>query len=104
MNSRRLGWASAASDLWLTDVHLYRTVQTRAQQKIALLQTIEAIRMYAAANASKLPASLSELPYPAPNDPITGQPFGYKVDGEHALLSGEPTPRLQYRFKLSFAK
>ncbi len=102
--SRRLGWASAASDLMLPAVNAFRTAQTRSQQQIALLQTVEAIRMYAAANASKLPASLSDLTYPAPNDPFTGQPFSYKVDGEQALLSGKPTPHLQYRFKLSITK
>ena len=102
--SRRLGWASAASDLMLPAVNAFRAAQTRSQQQVALLQTVEAIRMYAAANASKLPVSLSELPYPAPNDPFTGQPFSYKVDGDQALLSGEPTPQLQYRFKLSIAK
>ena len=88
----------------LPAVNAYRSAQTRSQQQVALLQTVEAIRMYAAANASKLPASLNDLPYPAPNDPFTGQPFSYKVDGEQALLSGEPTPIVQYRFKLTIVK
>jgi hypothetical protein len=103
-SSSRLGWASAASDLLLPALGAFRSAQIRTQQQVGLMQTIEAIRMYAAANAAKLPATLRDLPYPAPNDPFTGQPFTYQVDGEQAVLSGQPTPIVQYRFKLSVAK
>ncbi len=103
-SSKRLGWASAASDLFLPAVNAFRGAQVRAQLQIGLLQTIEAIRMYAAANENKLPASLDDLPYPAPNDPFTGKPFLYELEESQALLSGQPIPNLQFRFKLSIAK
>ncbi len=102
--SNRVGWASSATDLLLPAVNAFRSAQTRVQQQIALLQTVEAIRMYAAANDAKLPSSLSDLPYPAPNDPFTGKPFQYSIEGDQALLVGQPTPFIQYRFKLSIAK
>ena len=51
------------------------------------LQTIEALRMHAAANAGKLPGSLSEITLvPIPINPITGQSIIYHLEGETAVL------------------
>ncbi len=102
--SRQFGWASKPTNEMLAAVSSIRTVQVRVQQQLATLQTIEAIRMYGAANAGKLPTSLGELPYPVPNDPMTGKPLRYEVTGDQAMLSGEPLPYMQSRYKLRFAK
>jgi hypothetical protein len=50
--------------------------------------------MYAAEHDGKLPAKLSDLPVPVPDDPFTGKPFRYEVDGATAHLRGSP-PREQ---------
>ncbi len=103
-NSQRVGWLSAPCNLLMAGISNIRTAQIRAQQQMALLQTIEAIRMYSAAHPGKLPASLADLPYPAPNDPFDGQPFDYQVTGDQATLTGEQLPNLQYQFKLRLAQ
>jgi len=68
-----------------------RTAHVRLEQRLALLRVVEAIRLDAAKNGGKLPASLSDLSVPVPADPVTGKPFAYKVDGMTALLEGKET-------------
>lgn len=100
----RVGWLSAPGDLLLAAIQQIREVQVRGQQQLGIFQTIEDIRMYGAAHAGQLPASLSDLPYPAPNDPQTGKPFQYAVSNGEASLSAEPLPHIQFRIKLRMAK
>jgi hypothetical protein len=71
-----------------------RRAQARVQQRIRLLQHVEAVRLYAAEHGGKLPAQLSDIPVPLPVDPYTGKPFLYSVEGETAVVQGCP-PRGQ---------
>ena len=65
--------------------------RTVLERHIALLRVIEALRMYAATNNDTLPNDLTEYGLaPIPNDPMTGQPFGYSVEGATFQLQGEP--------------
>ena len=72
-----------------------RTALTKVFSRVALssrrqamLQTIDALRGYAAAHDGKLPASIDELKEtPAPIDPVTGNPFDYSTSGSEATLS-----------------
>jgi hypothetical protein len=60
----------------------------RQQQTHELLKIIEAIRYYAAVHDGRPPESLAaikEVPV-ATVDPMTGQPFGYKVDGRTVII------------------
>jgi hypothetical protein len=68
-----------------------RASHVRLEQRLALLRVVEAIRLDAARNGGKLPASLSDLSVPIPMDPVTGKPFAYKLDGMTALLEGKLT-------------
>ena len=67
-----------------------RMAQARLDQRIAMLQVIEALRLHAAANDGKLPGALSEVKLPLPIDPISGKGFNYKLDGATAILKGTP--------------
>jgi hypothetical protein len=71
-------------------LHKVRRSQARLDQRIALLRHVEALRMYAAAHNGNLPAKLSEVPVPLPDDPFTGKPFRYEVTGNTAHLRGSP--------------
>ena len=51
-----------------------------------------AVGPYAAEHNGKLPAKLSEITVPLPEDPFTGQPFHYRVEGTTAHLRGSPPP------------
>jgi hypothetical protein len=62
--------------------------RTRLDQRIALLRHVEAIRLYAAANGGKLPAELTDIKVPLPNDPFTDNIFHYRVEGKKAILHG----------------
>jgi hypothetical protein len=63
----------------------------RMEREIAALQTIEAIRMFAADAKGRLPASLANLQQsPAPLDPITGTVIKYHVANEMAILELPP--------------
>jgi hypothetical protein len=69
--------------VWVRGAHV------RLDQRIALLRTVEALRLHAA-ETGKLPGSLAEIKVPVPDDPISGKPFVYKVEGGKAVLSGTP--------------
>jgi hypothetical protein len=59
----------------------------KLERRRAVLQTIEALRSYAAGHGGKLPPSLDHLTdTPAPADPMTGKPFDYRLDGDVATL------------------
>ncbi|MEI8018593.1 MAG: hypothetical protein WCH39_10375 [Schlesneria sp.] len=64
-----------------------RAASVRLDCLLVRLQTIEALRMHAAANAGKLPGSLSEIiSVPIPTNPITGQSIIYHLEAETAVL------------------
>ncbi len=60
----------------------------RQQQAYDRLKIIEAIRFYASVHDGKLPESLEDIKeIPVPKiDVATGKPFGYRVEGDKALL------------------
>lgn len=66
--------------------------QARGQRTLALLRTIEALRLYAAVHDGELPEQLADIhEAPAPHDPVTGEAFQYHLDGEQAVLEA-PAP------------
>jgi hypothetical protein len=68
-------------------------MEVRSDRQIAILQTIEAVRMYAADHDGKLPANLADIAEaPAPIDPMTGKPFEYKVEGDTFTLDAPAPP------------
>jgi hypothetical protein len=68
-----------------------RSAFARCEQQLAILQTVEALRLNAAIRGG-LPESLAELPVPAPLDPATGQPIAYSVAGNRAVLEPGQIP------------
>jgi len=70
---------------------VFRT-QGRLDQRLALLRHVEALRIYVAEHDGKLPQKLSDFTVPLPNDPVTGKPFHYSVDGDTVHLRGTPAP------------
>ena len=101
---RQLGWSAAPAQLLLPAVLAARSAAARLEQQLALIQTVEAIRMYGATRHRKLPNSLDDLPVPAPLDPFTGTPVEYEHHGDHAVLQGHQLPGMRYRFVLRFAE
>jgi hypothetical protein len=74
----------------LPDVAGARRAQARLGQRLALLRHVEALRLYAAAHAGRLPAKLSDCLVPLPDDPFTGKPFRYEAKGAVAHVRGGP--------------
>jgi len=71
-----------------------RSASVRTERRIALLRTIEALRLYAAANEGKFPTKLSDLNLtPVPADPATSKPFEYELTKEGKALLTAPTPQ-----------
>jgi hypothetical protein len=66
--------------------------QGRLEQRLALLRHVEALRIYAAHHDGNLPEKLADLTVPLPNDPFTGAPFIYKLEGKTAHIRGTPPP------------
>jgi hypothetical protein len=78
------------------------SAHVRLEQRLALLRTVEAIRLEATKNGGKLPANLAEIHLPVPVDPVTGKAFAYKIDGMTALLEGKPVPSPATTWKYSY--
>ncbi len=80
-------------DALLSAVDAASLATLRTDRRIAALSVLEGLRMYAAENGGKLPQRLAEMTgSPALDDPFTGEPFAYRVDGRRAILEG-PAPR-----------
>ncbi|WP_145363745.1 hypothetical protein [Stratiformator vulcanicus] len=76
----------------------------RLDAKIAALKTIEALRAYAAAEGS-WPESLDDIKIvPVPENPRTGRPFSYRLEGGVAVLEAAISSRAKlnkvYRLRL----
>jgi hypothetical protein len=65
---------------------------TKPQRRVALLQTIEALRAHAAEHDGQLPEDLHQVRLPLPADPVTGRPFEYER-AEHGFVLTGPAPR-----------
>jgi hypothetical protein len=76
-----------------------RRSQGVLEQRIAILRHVEALRMYAAAHAGKLPEKLADVEVPLPADPFTGKPFGYAASGATAKLTAAGGVRYELSIK-----
>lgn len=63
---------------------------TLLEQHIEILRTIESIRDWSSKNGGKLPQQLEQLDLPISRDPLSDQPFEWKLsqDGKEGVLSG----------------
>lgn len=69
-------------------------LEARLDRDIAMLQTIEAIRLHAADHSGQLPASLADISLvPVPTDPVTGESFLYRrINARNARLEAPVSP------------
>jgi hypothetical protein len=64
-----------------------RTAEVRLDRRVAMLRIVEAVRLYAAGHGGKLPDSIDAIKeVPIPLDPVTGDPFTLKIEGDVATL------------------
>jgi hypothetical protein len=85
-----------------------RLFQERLDRKVAILRTIEAIRLHALANDGKPPAKLEDIKVvPLPIDPFTGRPFEYHAEANKATLTAlpfageKPNPYNSWKYELT---
>jgi hypothetical protein len=101
------GFGHMLGSILLPALEHVREAQLRLQRQLDALQAVEAIRMHTAA-AGKLPATLEEITLvPVPDNPLTGQPFNYRLDGETAVLelpTREGAGDYAWRFEITLAK
>jgi hypothetical protein len=83
-------WEKGIFEEFVPAIIKVRWAQTRLEQRFALLRHVEALRLYAAEHEGRLPQTLAEISVPLPDDPVTGKPFQYKLDGPTAHLRGTP--------------
>jgi hypothetical protein len=63
----------------------------RLDGTVASLQCVEALRHYAATHNGQLPAKLADISdVHLPNDPATGNPFTYRIEGSKVVLETSP--------------
>jgi hypothetical protein len=73
----------------LESTKLLRRVIVRQDRRFAVLRVIEALRIYGASHQGNLPKQLTDITeVPIPNDPVTGKPFVYQLEGDTATLRG----------------
>jgi len=70
-----------------------RVIMKRLDRNIAVLQCVEALRLYAGTSDGKFPKELSNITeVDVPLDLVTGKPFVYSLAGSKAVLKG-PAPK-----------
>lgn len=100
--------ASKFLNSWIGDK--IRIAHTRLRHRLAMLQHIEAVRMYAAEHDGKLPKTLDDIGVPLPVNPVTGEAFGYSVKGDTAMLNGGPLTGIpdqdawKYQYEITLRK
>lgn len=77
-----------------------RRAEIRVQAQINVLMAMESLRSHAAKHG-KFPASLSDLELPVRNNPQTGEPIDYQVNGQTAVIKLEDVYR--QRFEITIA-
>jgi hypothetical protein len=94
--------------LLLPAVLKVRIAQYRLERKLAMLRTVEALRMHAA-STGQLPDKLADVKIvPIPDDPGTDKPFEYTRDGNNATLAsripGESLAVTGLRYQITLRK
>jgi hypothetical protein len=80
-------------NLFLPGLGNLAVARITGEREIAALQTLEALRIYAAAHDGRLPERLSDITeVPAPLDPTQNKPFFYHAEGDTATLESPNPP------------
>lgn len=86
-----------------------RRTMVRLDGVAAVLECVEGLRHFASCHDGRLPAQLSDITdIQVPNDPDTGRPFAYRIEGAKAILETSVpkggTPRDSTRYEISVAR
>lgn len=104
-----LGTGTTLARYLLPAIPKVQLAQARIERKLAALRAIEALRMHAAAHGGELPDKLDDVKIvPVPDDPGTGQPFGYHHEGATAILTSrlpdQPLATTGLRYRVTIRK
>lgn len=81
-----VGFGGMIARLTLPAVQAARQAVERFAWQLGGIRTVEAVRMHVAATG-RLPKSLDEVTVvPLPENPATGRPYAYRLDGETAVI------------------
>ena len=100
------GFGPMITDLLFSALQSAWTAQMRLHWQMNALRVVEALRMHAA-ETEGFPASLEDVQVvPVPKNPITEQPYIYRLDGETAVLElpfSDGIPGVAWRFEIRLA-
>jgi len=83
----------------------FATAYARVDRQIAALTAVEAIRSYAAGYDGKLPLRLADVTdTPVLDNPMTGKPFDYTVQGDSATLADPDGDGLPLKYTIRIRK
>jgi hypothetical protein len=101
------GYGRVLAGLMMPALARVRDAQVKLDWQLNGLQTIEAIRMHAA-ETGKLPTALTEITIvPVPINPVTEQPYEYRLDGDTAVLelpASDGFNGIAWRFEIKLAQ
>jgi hypothetical protein len=104
LQQNKAEWVSPAPALGgISSIGVGLSALMRHDRQIALLRTLEALRLYAGEIGGTLPDRLDMIEVPLPVDPMTGKPFDYQLHGNVALISGPPLPGLPFQYEVQLA-
>ncbi len=81
------------AELLVEGIYNVRKAQARLDQRIALLRHVEALRLYAADHIGSLPAKLSDVSVPLPDDPCHRQAVPLRGHRQHGAPPRHPALR-----------
>ena len=101
------GYGHALAATVLPAISAARNSEQRLGLQTDGIRAVEAIRMHTA-ETQRLPSSLDEVTVvPVPDNPLTGKPFEYRLDGDTAVLdlpAINGLPGVAWRFEIRLAE
>jgi hypothetical protein len=106
-NKFQRGYGGIVAGLLLPALTSVYQAQVRVDRELNALQVVEAIRLHAA-KTGKLPSKLDDMAEVyLPDNPVTGKPYAYRLDGDTAVLELPESDGLRgvaSRFEINLAK
>ena len=77
--------------------------QVALERRLAVLQSVEGLRLHAAEHSGAFPAALDEIDVPIPEDPVTGAPFVSRREGARiSIFCPAPAGEQKRRFERTY--
>ena len=97
--------ADVPAKLFMPAVSAVRQASGRIEREFALMALVEALRLHGVTSGGRLPEHLADITVvPLPDDPVTGQPFVYRLEETTGVIELSPMPGRPTRWEIKMER